>query len=79
MSNQALSVVMLESVEYVEEILTSWQTAFSEVIRKVKHELCILLHQRPEGADTQFIIHWHLHSSDLLSSKQFLLIYEYKL
>lgn len=63
----------MQSVEYVEEILSWWGLACRILVREVAHHLGILHHVRVDGLHRQLLVVWHLDGDDILLLHQLLL------
>ena len=72
MLHDRLSVFSHETVHDVEEIVSLWKPVFSHLVRKVQHEVCIVLHVRPKINDRKFIVHGHVYAFDVFERHKFL-------
>ena len=79
MGDELLSVLMLDSIEHIEEVDSGWQLALRKSIWEVMHEPGVLLHKWPEGVDAQLIIEWHIDGLELITGKEALLVLENEL
>ena len=75
--DEVLEVLILESVEYVEEIIAWRQTVLGVLIGEVLHELGVLLHHGPQLLDAYLIVGRHSHGLDFTESHEQLLIRQY--
>ena len=79
MGDELLSILMLDSIEHIEEVNSRWQLALGHRIWKVLHEPGILLHKWPKGVYTQLIIKWNIDGFELITGNEALLVFEDKL
>ena len=73
---QAGDVSRVESVQYVEEVLTAWITALRQDIGEVLLELCVRLKLVLKVYHTELIELWYLNEVNVFERHQLLLIGE---
>ncbi len=73
---QAGDVSRVESVQYVEEVLTAWITALRQDIGEVLLELCVRLKLVLKVYHTELIELWYLNEVNVFERHQLLLISE---
>ena len=69
----------MHSHENVHEVLSVWQSALGELVRKVTHEHLVASHVIPHVGDAEFVVHGHADSGDLRQLQQGLLTGEHLL
>jgi len=74
MVKNLLEIIGLESVEYIEKVLSWWTSTVRVKIGKVLHKFTVLFEIRPQCLDRDFIIMWHRNVVDLLLLEQLLLL-----
>ena len=79
MGDELLGVLMLDSIEHIEEVDSGWQLAPRQSIWEVMHEPGILLHKWPEGVHAQLIVEWHIDGLELITAKKAFLVLENEL
>jgi hypothetical protein len=70
-------VAGLKSVENIEEIVSVRHSILWHLGRKTLGEVFIRTHHRPQPDDRQLVKQWHVHPTDLIQSKQALLLGEH--
>ena len=74
--DKGLSVLRIERVHHVEEILPVRPSAFRKLVREVGHEVSVILELWVKFVDTQFIILRHVDLPLICESEQLLIFTE---
>ena len=70
MLDNLVQVVMLESVDHVEEIVPVRHSSLRQLLREVLHQLLVRPHHRPQLDDRELVVHGNGDAPDLIQTQE---------